>query len=182
MQPKVYVSYSQKRPHVVTALFYIEREIHLYGWFMAAGHRAMSQAFFMLENFYADTTPVLYRSLSDDVYDPWIIDSPRAESPIRNPLPADIGHELERLQSQFVDEWLFFETDGDAADELAAYQARGLPLHAANIKCRRLGRLHQECDEWVHVTPGIDFNVAGFIETNWHYGPLDDRSAGPGPD
>ena len=171
MQPKVYVSYAQKRAHAVTALFYLEREVHLYGWYIAAGNRALSQAFFMLENFYADATPVLYRSLADDMYDPWAIDFPHPRSDIRNPLPADIGHELERLQSQFVDEWLFFADDGAAADECAAYHARGLQLHGANIKCRRLARLHQDCDEWVHVTPGADFNVADFIETNWRHGP-----------
>ena len=167
MQPKVYLSYSRKKPCALTALFYIEQEIDLYGWYISAGSRCLSNAFFMVENFYSETTPVLYRSLADDVYEPWTIDLPPTQSIIRCPLPAEIGHELERMQSRFIEEWLFFASDLDVDADLAAYHAHHLPVQMANIRYRKLQALVADGDEWVHVTAGADFNVAQFLEKNW---------------
>lgn len=171
MQPKVYLRYSRKKPCSLTALFYIEKEIDLYGWYIAAGHHAGSHAFFMVENFYTASTPVLYRSLADDVYAPWTVDFPPASGHIRSPIPADIGHELERMQSRFIEEWLFFETDPDIGAEVAAYHSHSLPVQLANIRYRKMHHVDPGCDEWVHITSGADFNVAEFLEKNWRAEP-----------
>jgi hypothetical protein len=167
MQPKVYLSYSRKKPCALTALFYIENAIELYGWYVSAGSHCLSNGFFMIENFYSVATPVLYRSLADDVYGPWTIDLPPTQSQIRCPLPADIGHELESLQSRFIEEWLFFKNDLNAGAEVAAYRAHSLPVHMANIRFRKLHGYSSKCNDWVHVTAGADFNVAEFLEKNW---------------
>jgi hypothetical protein len=167
MQPKVYISYSHGKPSSVTAMFYVEAEVDLYGWYMAAKERQLSTAFFMVENFYADRRPVLYRSKEDDVYDAWITDYPPAKNIIRCPLPESFGHELERIQSRFVQEWLFFENDPNIGTELAEYRDRGLPVHAANIRSKKLRGLGKSDQQWIHTTSGTDFNVAEFLEKHW---------------
>ena len=153
----------------MTAMFYMEAHIELYCWYMTARDQQLSTAFFMVEHFYTDRTPVLYRSIEDDVYEPWTIDYPPTKNAIRCPIPDAIMHELERLQSMFVQEWLFFETDPNVSSELAAYRTRGLSVQAANIKCRKLNRLDKEDQHWVHTTPGTDFNVAEFLEKYWRF-------------
>ena len=175
MQPKVYLSYARKKPCALTALFYIEKEIDLYGWYLVAGSECLSHAFFMIENFYSEISPVLYRSLADDVYEPWTMDFPPAQSSIRCPLPAEIGHELERMQSRFIEEWLFFQNDvnGSAgvaaavAAEVAAFHAHGLPIQMANIRGRKMQCFDKHADVWRHVTAGADVNVAEFLEKHW---------------
>jgi hypothetical protein len=169
MQPKIYITYSRGESRSVTAMFYVEAHIDLYGWYMAAKQQQLSTAFFMVENFYANRIPVLYRSIEDDVYEPWIKDYPPANNAIRCPIPDSITHELERIQSEFVQEWLFFESDPNVASELAAYRTRGLPIQAANIRCKKLNRLDKDDEIWIHKTPGTDFNVADFLEKYWRF-------------
>jgi len=170
MQPKVYISHSLGKHSSVTAMFYVEAHTDLYGWYMVAREHRLSTAFFMVEHFYADRTPVLYRSIEDDVYDPWIKEFPPAENAIRCPIPDAISHELERIQSMFIQEWLFFESDPNVAGELAAYHGRGLPVQAANIKFKKLNRLDKDDDHWTHTTPGTDVNVPDFLEKYWRFG------------
>jgi hypothetical protein len=167
MQPKVYISYSHGDSGALTAMFYVESHIDLYGWYMSTREHQLSTAFFMVENFYATCAPVLYRSIEDDVYEPWITDYPPTQNAIRCPIPDSITHELERIQSNFVHEWLFFKNDPDIASELAAYSTRGLPIRAANIKFKKLNRLDKDDAIWIHKTPGTDFNVADFLEKYW---------------
>lgn len=180
MQPKLYFSYARKKPCALTALFYLEKEIDLYGWYLVAGSECLSHAFFMIENFYSETSPVLYRSLADDVYAPWTMDYPPAQSSIRCPLPAEIGHELERMQSRFIDEWLFFQNDvgvsaeaaAGVAAEFTAYRAHSLPVQKANIRWRKMQSFDMHGDVWRHVTAGADANVAEFLEKHWRMTPV----------
>lgn len=167
MQPKVYIAYSHESPGFVTAMFYLEHQIDLYGWYMVAKEHDLSTAFFMLESFYANRAPALYRSTEDDVYEPWVTAYPPTKSAVRCPIPDPISHELERLQSEFVQEWLFFESDPNIGAEVAAYHKRGLPIQTANIKCRKLSRLDREDKYWIHTTPGTDANIASFLEKYW---------------
>ncbi|HJW57851.1 MAG TPA: hypothetical protein VJ577_21525 [Burkholderiaceae bacterium] len=170
MQPKISLSYSQEDPYFVTAMFHVEAHKDLYGWYMKAQGQNLSAAFFMLENFYVNRPPVLYRSIEDDVHAPWMIDYPQAKGEIRCPIPESISHELERIQSIFVQEWLFFPTDPDIATEIAAYRAHGLSVQIANIKFRKLCRFDKENEYWVHATPGIDSNITQFLEKYGHFG------------
>jgi hypothetical protein len=170
MQPKTFISYLRETPPSLTALFYIETGNDLYGWYLFAQKNHMSAAFFMIEHFYSNHASTLYRSVQDDVYAPWAIDYPPMRNTIRCPLPDPYVHELERMQSEFVDEWLFFPGDPTSKEELAAYHAHGIPVLAANIKSRKLNRYHGSPRQWLHTTPGVDFNVPEFLEKHW---PLD---------
>jgi len=163
MQPKVHISFLPKNPGAVSALFYVEREADIYGWYAASNSRRFTAAFFMAENFYARRTTVLHRSLHGDVYGPWIADHPPARVGNRCPLPEALRHELERLQFEFVDEWLFFRTDPAIDGELAAYRQHGLPLTTLNIKSKRLKRLSEFDSMLYYATAGADLNVMEFL-------------------
>jgi hypothetical protein len=167
MQPKIHIHYSPVPPGFVSALFYIEFDDDVYGWYALAEGHYFSAAFFMLENFYAERSAVLYRSVADDVYGPWVIDSTQADNEIRCPLPEPVRHELERIQSNFVEDWLFFENDPAAALELAAYDSQRLSIHAVNIKSRKLNRLEKSRTSWEHGASGIDLNVIDFLQKHW---------------
>lgn len=167
MQPKVYISYSPGKPGFVFAVFYFESGADIHGWHIEARNLYFSAAFFMVENFYANRSPRLYRSVQDDVYGPWTIDYPPTRDVIRCPVPEGTIHELERFQSRFVEEWLFFKNDVDIAGEFAAYQSRAMPVHEVNIKSRRLHRFHQDDDTWVHASPGVDPNVVQLLRKYW---------------
>lgn len=167
MQPKVYISYSPGKPGSVFALFYFEAGVDIYGWHIEARNLYFSAAFFMVENFYAQRAPRLYRSVQDDVYGPWTIDYPPTRDEIRCPVPESVGHELERIQSRFVEEWLFFKNDAHIEAEQSAYDARGMPVHEVNIKARRLHRLYAYGGSWVYTPPGTDANVVQLLRKYW---------------
>jgi hypothetical protein len=167
MQPKVYISYSPGKLGSVFALFYFESGDDIYGWHIEARSLYFSAAFFMVENFYANRSPRLYRSVQDDVYGPWIIDYPPTRDEIRSPIPESVGHELERIQSRFVEEWLFFKNDLHIEAEQSAYQVQALPVQEVNIKAKRLHRLLKEGNTWTYATPGIDLNVIQLLRKYW---------------
>lgn len=171
MQPKTHIRFLPDEPSSVSALFYVEHGVDVYGWYThadaQAGGARFSAAFFMLENFYMNRSSVLYRSLEDDVYGPWTNDSPPIDTELRCPLPEPVRHELERIQSNFVDEWLFFENDPAASSELLSYENHRFLVHPVNIKSRKLNRLEKNNKSWEHKTPGIDSNVMDFVEKNW---------------
>jgi len=169
MQPRTYVSYSGETPHALTALFYLDAQRDVYGWHLTARDRQVSSAYFMIEHFYADRLPVLYRSVADDVYEPWTSDYPPKRDLIRCPLPEPAAHDLEHLQSTFVREWLFFETDTDIDSELAAYREHGMSVQAVNIRCKKLNRFGWRGENWIHATPCTDFNVVYFLEKQWRF-------------
>ena len=164
MQPKIHISFFPKNAGSVSALFYVESEGNIYGWYGTSSSRRFSAAFFMAENFYAKHTTILHRSLHGDVYGPWIADYPPTRGRNRCPLPEAIRHELERLQFEFMEEWLFFKTDPAIDSELAAYQQRGLPLNTLNIKFKRLKRLVESNSIWSYATSGADLNVMEFLQ------------------
>lgn len=167
MQPKIYISYSPGKPGSIFALFYFECGDDIYGWHIEARSLYFSAAFFMVEHFYANRTPRLYRSVQDDVYGPWTIDYPPTRDEIRCPVPESAGHELERIQSRFIEEWLFFKNDVHIEMELTAYQTHHLPVQEVNIKSRRLHRLHKEGNCWTYMPTGIDLNVVQLLRKYW---------------
>jgi hypothetical protein len=167
MQPKFYISCSPAKPGSVFALFYVESGVDLYGWHIEARNLYFSAAFFMIENFYAQRSLHLYRSVQDDVYSPWTIDYPPTGDEIRCPVPESVSHELERIQSWFVEEWLFFKNGGGIEAEQSAYRARGLPVHEVNIKARRLDRLSRHRGQCIYTPPGTDLNVVQVLRKYW---------------
>lgn len=167
MQPKVYISYSPGNSGAVFALLYCGGGADIYGWHVEARNTYFSAAFFMVEDFYSSGALRLYRSVEDDVYSLWTIDCPPTREKIRSPLPDAMAHELERVQSAFVDEWLFFRHDDRIDAELAAYPARGLPIQEVNIKSRRLDRLHKTNSGWVYLSQGLDPGVTQLLRKYW---------------
>jgi hypothetical protein len=167
MQPKAYISYSPGKMGSVFALFYCEAGTDLHGWHIEARDSYFSAAFFMVEGFYATEPPRLYRSVEDDAYGPWIIDYPPTKDEIRCPLPDSAVHELERMQSLFVQEWLFFGDDPGLETEIAAYREHGLGVHEVNIRSRKLHRLHPADANWTYMTPGTDPNVVQLLRKYW---------------
>jgi hypothetical protein len=167
MQPKAYISYSPAKLGSVFALFYFEAGTDIYGWHIESRNLYFSAAFFMIEKFYAAGVPRLYRSMQDDVYGHWISDFPPAPDQIRSPIPEAIGHELERLQSRFVEEWLFFKNDAPNDPEFHEYQSIGLPINEVNIKARRLHRLQKNGLSWTYTQPGTDPNIIQLLRKYW---------------
>jgi hypothetical protein len=167
MQPKVHISYSPGKLGSIFALLYFESGADIYGWHIEARNLYFSAAFFMVENFYAQRPLRLYRSVQDDVYGPWTIDYPPTRALIRCPVPESLGHELERLQSRFVEEWLFFRSDLHAGTAQSDYQTLNLPVHEVNVKPRRLQRLRREGSTWMYASTGSDVNVAQLLRKYW---------------
>ncbi|RZI39919.1 hypothetical protein EGT07_26425 [Herbaspirillum sp. HC18] len=167
MQPKVFISYSPGKPGSVFALFYCESGHDVFGWHIESRDPYFSAAFFLIEDFYADLAPHLYRSIEDDVYGPWTIDYPPGKYAIRSPVADTLAHELERLQSNFVEEWLFFGSDAHIEPEVAAYRLQGLPMNEVNIKWHRLQRMHKDHGRWMHTTQGIDPNIVQLLRKYW---------------
>lgn len=167
MQPKTYISYSPGKAGAVFALLYCESGADLYGWHIEARSVYFSAAFFMIENYYARHALKVYRSMQDDVYGPWTVDCPPTGEEIRCPVPDTMSHELERMQSRFVDDWLFFDDDADIGGEKSAYRELRLPLYGVNIKARRLSRLLQHDGQWSYLPPGTDLNVAQVLRKYW---------------
>ena len=169
MQPKIHLCQTTGRTASFSACFYFEAGGELYGWRLySRGHR-FAAAFFMLENFYFSSKPFLYRSVEDDVYGPWMIDYPRRREEIRCPLPDPVLHELERFQSIFVQEWLFFENDPDAEYEIELYEKRALAVNAVNIKFRKLSRLVKQKNGWEYSTPGFDMYVMEYLQKHFRF-------------
>jgi hypothetical protein len=167
MQPKLYIAYSPDKLGSIFALFYVEVDTDICGWHIEAKDEYFSAAFFMIEKFYADHATRLYRSVQDDVYSPWTLDYPPGKDLFRCPVPESVGHELERIQSRFVEDWLFFRDDRHIAAELLAYEDHGLALHEVNIRSKRLNRLERKDGTLTWLTAGIDRNVVDLLRKYW---------------
>lgn len=168
MQPKVHISFFPKDTVSIHAVFYVEAEADIYGWYGVGGSNRFSGAFFMVENFYATRATVLHRSVHGDVYGAWVADYPRNRDGDRNrcPVPEALRHELERIQSEFMQEWLFFKNDPDIDSELALYRTKDLPINALNIRFNRLHRFTKREPDWSYSTSGADLNVIEFLQKN----------------
>ncbi len=156
-------------PAAISALFYVEHRSDVFGWHAQARRSRYSAAFFMIENFYADHATSLFRSIEDDVYGAWHRLMPPLGQDLRCPVPEPINHELDRLQSIFIDEWLFFSSDPQNGHELARYQAQRLPLHAFNVRSRRLAQLDHTLPIWVHQSPGNNPDILDLLQKCWRF-------------
>jgi hypothetical protein len=171
LEPHSYLAYAPRGAGLGSALLYVAAEDHIYGWYTGASSYAYPAAFFALENFYSTHATVFCRSIDNDVYGPWVADYSPVITDVRCPLPEPLGHELERLQGAFVQEWLFYPDDRNGVEE---YRALGLPVQPVNVRARQLHRFAQDQPTWVYVSPGTDLNVVSHLQGAW---PLDDRDA-----
>lgn len=150
-------------------MFYIERGVDVYGWYAEARRARYRAAFFMIENFYAEHATLLYRSVEDDVYATWIREVPGPGPSLRCPVEDNLAHELERLQSAFIDEWLFFADDPAQSAEADAFARSALPTFAFNVRSRRLGQLDQTRAVWTHRSPGTNGDILDFLHKCWRF-------------
>lgn len=166
-RPHTIHSLSDSLPAGICALMYVEHRSDVFGWYAQARRMNHTAAFFMIENFYAEHATRMYRSEQADVQGSWRREVPLAGDSMRCPLPEPFCHELERLHSSFVEEWLFFPGDPAHRAEVEEYRTRTLPLHAFNIRPRRLRRLQRDQDGWSHDSAGSDQNILDFLQKTW---------------
>ena len=150
----------------LSLLFYVDAGSDVVGWQAGGDGRGLSASFMMVENFYDGHSPVLYRSVEDDVHGPWAVQAGHVWRPARCPLPEPLRHELESLQSRVVQEWLFFADDPGASAEREAYRALGLPLRPANVRPRRLARLGGDGDLREYASAAFDPNLLEYLQTS----------------
>lgn len=170
MQPRFYISYSRDKAgnasHIY-AVFYYDSSPDVHGWHIEARNRYFSAAFFMAENFYARRATRLYRSVQDDVYGPWVIDYPPTRDEIRCPAPEPVCHELESMQSRFIEEWLFFRDDPHVEADLQAYREHALSVQEVNVRWKRLSRFEKDGNHWICMPNGVDLNVVELLRKYW---------------
>ncbi|WP_161993158.1 hypothetical protein [Lacisediminimonas profundi] len=177
MQPKHLIRYAPHPVHShpvpiqagISALFYIEHRSDVFGWYAQAKRARYGAAFFMIENFYSDHATSLFCSVEDDVYGQWRREMPPSEQEIRCPVPELLRHELERLQSAFIDEWLFFTSDPMHPEQSGHYRACRLPLQAFNVQSRRLGHLDRSQPVWSHQSAGSNPDILDFLQKCWRF-------------
>jgi hypothetical protein len=172
MQAHCHLAYAPRGAGVVSALFYVADGENVFGWYTGAKDHGCEAAYFALEHYYSTHATAFCRSLANDVYAGWVLDFAPITTDVRNPVPDDLCHELERLQAAFVREWLFYPGEPGADAEAAAYGKLGLPVGPMNIRAERLARFDQSQPTWIYASPGIDLNVISTLRTSW---PLDDR-------
>lgn len=171
--PEVYIAYTPRGAGLLAAIFYFVEGNDIYGWYTGARGGEFPAAFFQLENYYAATRTVLYATRGTDVYGGWAFDyTDGRELALDKPLPVDnaLCHLLEAAQSEFAEEWLFYQDDPAAQGEIAAYHHDGLAVQAVNVKHRKLHKLNQDDVIWHYSSPGLDLNVMDYMRQRW---PLD---------
>lgn len=82
----------------------------------------------------------------------------------------NVCHELEALQAEFAQEWLFFRADPGEQKEITAYESAGLAVQPVNIRHHCLNRFERGGPIWHYTSGGIDMNAIDFMRQRW---PLD---------
>jgi hypothetical protein len=169
MQPTVHLAYAPRGAGLLCAMFCVVSGEDLYGWYTGARANEMPASFFMLEHFYSTHATAFYRTHVTDVYAHWFLAFPPVEQPLDrpSPLPDALGHELERLQFVFAQEWLYYHADPERGQEVAAYRDLGLPVQEVNIRAQRLNKLNKDAPVWTFSGQRFDPNVLGYLSGNW---------------
>ena len=172
IEPASYLAYTPRGAGVLCALFYYAADNHVFGWYTGSQEGEFPATFFMLEDFYSPQQTFFYRSQEDDVYGTWLKHTPGGDLPVegRELVPDAACHELERLQSAFIREWLFYADDDAAEKDCVEYRNQGLPVQAVNIRSRKLNKLDKNDLVWTYATATVDMNVISFLMRHW---PLD---------
>ncbi len=172
IEPHVHLAYAPRGAGLLCAMFWFRQGDDAFGWFTGARAYELPAAFFMLENYRSPDEAVCYRSVENDVYGDWLAVTVTGESRIDPPipLPEPLGHELERLQGAFVQEWLFYETDPEHERECAVLRARELPVLPVNIRPAKITKLSMGEPVWTYSSPNADLSIPALLARRW---PLD---------
>lgn len=174
MQVHAYLACAPREAGVTAALFYAVRAANVYGWLTREREGGCAAAFFAMERYYSPAHTLFCRSVDDDVYGKWIEQTAPVTTEIGSPVPEAERHELARLQSAFIGEWLFYPDDPRAHDEVEAYRNLGLPVRPVNVRSSQFHRFDQNRPAWVYASPRIDLNVVLYLKQRL---PLDNHEA-----
>jgi hypothetical protein len=167
MQAHGILRYAPRGPGLTAAVLYLIVGEHVYGWYTGAVGQSFAAAFFALEHFYSRHPTRFLRSVEDDLYGPWVEHPSPEVIEARNPVPDTVAHELARLQSAFVDEWLFFADAPEARRDIEAYERLGLPVRDVNIQSRQFERFDRSQPIWRFTLPGTDLNLIEYLARCW---------------
>jgi hypothetical protein len=169
-EPVIYLAYSPRGPGLMCALFYLNNGGNsVHGWFTGAQGNDFPARFFMLENFYSQLDTQFYASIQDDVYSGWVREYPRPvmELEKEGPLPMNYCHELEKIQSMFSHEWLFYESETGRENEIDVYRKMELAVKTVNVKTRKLNKFDTSDVVWTYTGPGVDLGVVQYLRKHW---------------
>lgn len=173
MQSNVYIAYCPHGPGLMSALFYTTQDANVFGWYTGCCGYDFRSHYFALEHFYSMHATAFYRSVENDVGGKWLLDFSPVVTEVRPPLPDEVAHELNRLQSAFVSEWLFYPGDHQYKKDEQEYHAADLSVQSVNVRFRELARFNKEGPVWSYHSPNTDLNVVDFLTKSW---ALDDKT------
>jgi hypothetical protein len=174
IEAHAHLAYAPRGAGLLYAVLWFADGPNVYGWYIGSRDGVPEASYFVLPDHYTAKPDVLYRSLEDDLYGPWVQITERGQSELSEspPVPQALCHELARVQDEFIRHWLFFDSDPDSEAQARALNARELPVRHVNIKASRLGKLHTSPAVWRYDAPGADQNVLVYLSQRW---PLDER-------
>ena len=174
IEAHAHLAYAPRGAGLLYAMLWFADGPSIYGWYIGSRDGIPEASYFVLPDYYAVTPTVLYRSVENDLYGPWVqvTEDGDNELPHPPPVPQALCHELVRLQDQFIRHWLFFDDDPDSETHAQALNARELPVRHVNIKASRLGKLRMGAAVWRYDALGADLNVLVRLSQRW---PLDER-------
>jgi hypothetical protein len=172
--PQCHLAFAPFGVGVMCALTCFERNNDVYGWWIGARDTEYQSAYFRLEDFYTPHDTRFLATGGSDLYGGWrylySARTPQLDEPV--PVEDEAAHELDRVQDQFVTEWLFFEGDERSERERVAYDQANFPLRAVNLRPVRLRRFDQSQPVWTHRSGEFDAGVLHYLQRYW---PLDYR-------
>lgn len=174
MQPCFYLAITPRGAGLAAALFYRVDGVDIQGWFTGARNHGFLSKFFALERYYGEGPAVFWRSMDGGGRGRWMAGDTSRVSNLHSPLPEAACHELERLQSAFAAEWLFYADDPRAVREMDEYRRLGLPVGAVNVRSSQLARFDRRGPTWIYASPDTDLNVVAYLMRHW---ALDYRGA-----
>jgi len=172
--PQCFIAFAPFGVGIMCAVTCFERGADVYGWWVGARDTEYQTAYFRLEDFYTPRETRFLATIGSDLYGGWryLYSSKPSELDQPAAVDDDAAHELERVQDQFVTEWLFFEGDEREKEERVEYDKANFPLRAVNLRPSRLRRFDQRQPVWVHRSGAFDGGVLAYLQRYW---PLDYR-------
>lgn len=166
---RVYIAYIPSGAGLMCAVVYIEVEQDIYGWWIGYKDASFPSAFFKLEDFYSTKQTIFYATEGSDIYGGWKYDFSVKAIRIDKPVPVEdeMCHVLDRLQEEFIAEWLFFSIDTGIEEELAFYRQHELPVHEVNIKHKKLNKLKKDEVVWTYASKEAEMNVIDYMAARW---------------
>lgn len=73
----------------------------------------------------------------------------------------------DRLQDEFVHEWLFYRSGRKARAQLATYESSGLATGEVNVRFDRLGRLARTPPDWTYCSAAFEPAVLTWLGNRW---------------